>query len=470
MARTVLAIGLVMVVMFTGNIMAGEAYYGFIEEPTSTRALGMGSAGSALTGNGGFSFYNPALLSLHKPSVSLEFGKIYNDLGRGYLEFNYAFPKWFFGLSFQSQSITFEYADERGVKEGSEGSEQGVMASLAAGFIKERFSAGVVVNGIHHRIAKDHSNGFTFSTGAVFHIIPGNLTGGIAILHFYGRNTGLLDSTHHLHGDPLPLTGRAGLSWTDTIKDKIPYTVSSDIVYSSNYELLMVPVGIEAWILPMLAVRLGKRINHPTDVITMGIGLKLANVKYDVAFTPVRLVSDVEMKWSMNLTYELPSIKKKSGADKLPAAGSAKLSKGVSDTAMKIIDTVNIENGLEVSPVAPVIDSTGKTGSSVIDYDSTIKIDSTSITDSIGVKRLEEQLLREDTTGTVNIDLDKNSEKEISSDTVSAKADSTRATTNSGTDDEIIEVKIPNQSIGIASEKEDTINAEPADSGTVKTK
>jgi hypothetical protein len=81
----------------------------------------------------------------------------------------------------------------------------------------------------------------------------------------------------------------------------------------------------------VLALRLGKRINHPTDVLTLGIGLKLANLNYDVAFIPVRHERDMEMKWTMSLTYELPFIsKRKLAAQK--AADSLKEITPVTDT------------------------------------------------------------------------------------------------------------------------------------------
>lgn len=362
----------VVVFLFCTGAFGADAYYYYLEEPTSTRSLAMGTAGSSVSGSGGFAFHNPALPSLNRPYVSLEFGRLYEDLNRGFLEFCYKFPQWFFGVSLQSQSIDFTYADERGVMTGSEGSEQGLTGSVAAGIIKQQLSAGVSVNWMHHRISDDYSNGISFSAGAIYQIIPDKLNAGASILHFYGRNTGLLDSTKNYRGDPLPVTAKAGASWSDTIKSKVPYTVSADIVYSFNYEKLMVPVGVEAWILPALAIRVGKRINHPTDLMSMGAGLKLANLKYDVAFTPIRFVSDLGMKWSMALTYELPFFRSKQKSRKVSDTTDVntmndKKSSGplvIEESTVPVTGNISVQGGTFVDSTsvhddtASVIDST----------------------------------------------------------------------------------------------------------------
>lgn len=333
MFRTVLMIGSVIALSLTGNTLAAGAYYNFAEEPINTRASAMGTAGTALLNGGGFSYYNPALPFLSQPNVNLEFGKLFEDLGRGQLELVGNFTKWFVAASIQSQTIEFEYADERGIKSGSIGSEQGVLASISAGLKKERFALALAVNGIHDRIAGDYSYGFTGSVGALYQVIPQKLIAGASIIHFYGRNTNFIDTLDtHFGEDELPRTIRAGVSWTDSLKGKIPYTISSDVVYSFNFDKLMVPIGAEAWVLPMLALRLGARIKHPTDVLTFGMGLKLANLLYDVAFTPMNYEGDVKMKWTMGLTYQLPFASKSKQASKKTADSLKAVSPAVIDS------------------------------------------------------------------------------------------------------------------------------------------
>ncbi|NLL14399.1 MAG: hypothetical protein GX267_13435 [Fibrobacter sp.] len=417
MFKCVLMIGLIIAMLLTGNTQAAEAYYGFIEEPINPRTSAMGSAGTALLNGGGFSFFNPALPSLNRPYVSLEFGRLSEDLGRGQLELSTNFSRWFLGGSFQSQSIEFPYADERGPKDAY-GSEQSLMATLSVGIKRERFAIGVAVNGIHDRIANDYSYGLTGSAGAIYKVIPEKMVAGVAILHFYGRNTGFIDSLDdHFRDDELPMNARAGVSWTDSVKGKIPYTISTDIAYSFNHEKLMVPIGGEAWILPMLALRLGKRINHPTDVLTMGIGLKLANINYDVAFIPVRYESDVEMKWTMNLTYGLPFVSKR----KLAAQKAIDSSKTISPAVDSLETKAATEDSTNLTPAKTetITDTIKEAGDSIEVRPDTVMMPGKSLSnDGDEGSELYEQLQSEDSAKTVDTQLKNSYEKETFSDSV----------------------------------------------------
>jgi len=291
---------------------AGSAWYNFLEEPINPRAMAMGSAGTAL-GCGGASFYNPAALSLRKaPYIAFEFGKLYDDLGRGYLETGWLFPGWFTGLSFQSQSVQFQYATEQG-KVDSYGLQQSAAGSLTGGFRKNNFALGVGINGIYDRLAGSSSWGFSLSGGAVYSLIPGVLDIGAAYMHGYGRGTGYLDTTNALHNNQLPSSARIGTAFQHSINGNFPFVISADFVYNTNYEKLTVPLGVEMWVLPALAVRLGKQFNHPADLFSAGVGLQWENLKFDASFVPFRLVSETNVKWSIGLTYELASVAENKG-------------------------------------------------------------------------------------------------------------------------------------------------------------
>lgn len=302
------AFGLFCFILLT-TIYGQSAWYGFVEEPVDPRATGVGSAGTAL-GAGGFSFYNPAGISLRmEPYVSIDFGKMSDDLRRGFIETGWVFPRWFFGVSFQSQSIDFQYASEQGITEGAFGSEQASMGSFSIGLRRNRFAVAIAANGIQHRIAEKTSYGLTASGGAVFELIYGKLNAGAAFIHVAGRNTGFLENDNSLFNNELPQSIRGGIAWHDTLKGTVPYSAAIDIAYSKNYETVMVPAGIEAWILPLLSLRIGKRFNHPTDILTAGIGLKWKNINFDAAFVPCNLEGDKDIKWTMGFTYRLPDMK-----------------------------------------------------------------------------------------------------------------------------------------------------------------
>ena len=52
-------------------------------------------------------FFNPALPSLNRPYVSLEFGRLSEDLGRGQLELSTNFSRWFLGVVFKASPSNF---------------------------------------------------------------------------------------------------------------------------------------------------------------------------------------------------------------------------------------------------------------------------------------------------------------------------------------------------------------------------
>lgn len=461
MFKGVMMIGLVLALLLIRNTLAAEAYYGFIEEPINSRASAMGSAGTALSNGGGFSFFNPALPSLSRPYVSLEFGKLFEDLGRGQVELSTNFSRWFLGGSFQSQSIEFPYADERGPKDAY-GSEQGLMATVSVGIKRDRLALGLAVNGIHERIANDYSYGLTGSAGAIYTMIPEKLVSGVAILHFSGRNTGFIDTLDdHFRHDKLPMSARAGVSWTDSIKEKIPYTVSTDIAYSFNYEKLMVPIGLEAWVLPVLALRLGKRINHPTDVMTMGIGLKLANLNYDVAFVPIRHERDLEMKWTMGLTYELPFINKR----KLAGQKAVDSSKAISPVIDTLETTPVIEDSTNLIPA--MADTIKEAYDSVGVKPDTVIIPEIPLGDDDESSELQEQSQNENSVKTADIELKNSSEKETSSDSVIIeKALTTSA--DSAVVMEEVKADTSRQSDSTFIDKKEGQISVPVDSNTIK--
>jgi hypothetical protein len=356
-------------ILFCGGAFAdaGEAYYGFLEEPLNTRLMAMGSAGTAL-GSRGFSFYNPVAPALYRPSVSLDFGKLNEDLRRGNVEIGYHFENWFFGGSLQNQVIGFQYATDQGPVEGGFGAEQGSMASVALGLIRNNFAFGIALNGIDDRIVEHKSLGVTGSAGAIYSIIPEKLQVGAAIIHLAGRGTMHRDTTENLQKLTLPTTLRAGVSFSDSLKGRMSYTAAADIVYNFDQKLLMIPLGMEMRIVPQLALRLGLPLFHPTDFFTMGIGLKLDNLLYDVSFIPMHFGDDVSIKWTMGLTYELPHPKKKiaeSPAEGMKVDSSTIVDTIKADTAPVKTDTVKIldENSILEQSAEPqsseTVQSTG---------------------------------------------------------------------------------------------------------------
>lgn len=321
----------------------GNAFYEFLEDPINARSIGMGSVGTALPNNAGFTFYNPALPAINKtPYLTFNYGRQYEDLWRANPEFSWVSPSWFLGIAFLTQSSgTFQMTNEQGIIEGATGSEQSSIGSLNAGYRKDYYSLGISINGIQNKIADYTSYGVTGNAGAIFNLIPEKLYAGLAVFNI-GRNSSFLDTNHHLKSDQLPMTIRAGVSWSDTLKVKFPFTVAFDIVYSKNYEKVMIPVGLEFWVHPAFAVRVGKRFNFENDLFSLGTGLRFENLGFDAAFTPTRTESDFGLKWSMGINYYLASIKKKDEKEHKQVSDPAKSEKKVDSVSTNKADSVPV--------------------------------------------------------------------------------------------------------------------------------
>jgi hypothetical protein len=302
------------VLAFAGN----ERGYGFLmlEEPISPRSISMGSTGTALGGDG-FRYYNPAapFFSAY-PYVSIEFGQMPGGVNKGGFESALVFPEWFTALGFYSSSVDFETRDERGF--GSAASSSTTIGSLGVGFIRERLAIGVSAQMVQDRIwILDTYNAYTLSAGIGYALFDGKLNLGAAGFHGIAKSNGFGDSTSVWHDGLVPRFARAGTAWTDTVKT-FPFTIAADIVYRDENKTISVPVGAEVWVLPYIALRMGKRFGWESEILSLGLGLNIDKISFDAAFVPSVFVDDYELKWSMGLSYNLSGGKRKKDRASLP--------------------------------------------------------------------------------------------------------------------------------------------------------
>ena len=320
--RLTAGIGTLLIGVLLTGAAAQNAYFGYVEEPVQPRSAAMGGVGTARS-SGGFSFYNPSgPASFGNSFVSFEYGQQWSDLTRGMVEFSWLLPRWFFGTSFQTQGVSFSITDEFGSEIlPGEGMEQASQLSLCAGWRNKRFAFAVAANGLQHHLYDVDAFALSASGGISVAVVPEKLTAGAAILHAGRLHRGFYENRFTAHRDSMPTTARIGACWDDTLFRKVPVTLQVDAVYSSNYSRVMVPVGIEIRPIAPIAVRIGKRFNHLTDLFSCGIGVSWANMSYDLALIPTNIESDMGLKWSLGLTYALA--KRKPAAEKTGIAPPA---------------------------------------------------------------------------------------------------------------------------------------------------
>jgi len=281
--------------------------YGFLmlEEPVSPKNVAMGSVGTAL-GGAGFRYYNPVLpFFAESPHVSVEFGQMPGGLNMGGFESALVFSEWFSAASFHTSSVDFETRDERGF--GAPATSATTIGALGAGYIRDNVSAGASLNMVEDRIwVEAHYAAFALSAGFGYKLLDKKLNLGAAGFYGIGWSRGYGDSASASvwQEGRIPRFARAGAAWLDTLKS-FPYAAAADVVYRDEDGTFTVPVGISVRVLPVVDLRLGKRIGWESEILSLGIGLNIDKISFDAAFVPSVLVSDYEIKWSMAFTYNL---------------------------------------------------------------------------------------------------------------------------------------------------------------------
>jgi hypothetical protein len=310
--------------MFAGAAVAGILAWGaggashafedprfyFAEEPVNARNTAMGCTGAALDG-GGFSYYNPASMAfVEAPFVGAEIGRQGGGLSKSLMQTAWMFRSWFVGAAMPVQSNDWQIGTEQGV--GATSSNQMFGPTIAGGYRYGPLAIGNALMVMNERIGDFSMHAVTYSTGVMYRIIPGSLTAGASAFHYF-RIDPLRSSTigiprgWYQSARGLPRMARAGAAWTDTVND-ISYSAATDIVYRNLDERFMVPVGIEVWILPWIAARMGKRFNHPADLLHVGCGIRWSTLAFDFDYSfdrPPVPGADLEPKWIVGLTYSL---------------------------------------------------------------------------------------------------------------------------------------------------------------------
>jgi hypothetical protein len=302
--------------VFAVDEEASMAGFMFLDNPTAPRQIAMGNGGTAL---GGYCFvsFNPASFAINKtPYLSVFVSPRPFDYTIASIEGIYNINNIFFGAyignHFIDKIIPSDFID--GPQYDKIASYNGTIISLCAGFNKNNLGLGIALNGIQERIVAYAAYGISASFGITYKLLNDKLAFGVSALQF-GTTTGFLEETKKFgYGAPLPRSGRLGSAYSDILFG-IPYTIVADIVYrdvgrkvtsaSQLFSRITVPVGLEVWPNKHIALRMGKRFNYETEIISFGAGLNYAMLNFDIAFTITSLVSDVDFNPSFSLVYSL---------------------------------------------------------------------------------------------------------------------------------------------------------------------
>ncbi|HAJ80101.1 MAG TPA: hypothetical protein DCO75_10050, partial [Fibrobacteres bacterium] len=323
----------IMLVVISGanatDSTAAKSGFQFLEEPTTPRLIAMGNAGTAMQGSG-FSYYNPAQPFFSDNNmVTIGYSPLPGDLTTFFGEASWYIQKMFAGVHISNFSIKDIYSsDKTGVNYNISGSSASTIVSLDMGYKGELLGLGLNVNGMQDRILTMTAYAVSVSAGAAYWLVPKKLSIGVAVLNI-GTSTGYNYYDDNLgDGERLPRSGRVGAAYCDTLEN-MPFSVACDVVYrdvgnklhsvKDAVPRITVPLGIEVWPIQYAAIRVGKRINFETEIISFGAALRFNPLTMDMSFVITDLEGDVEVKPTIALTY-MPSLSHKNKElDKTPA-------------------------------------------------------------------------------------------------------------------------------------------------------
>ena len=305
---------------------AGNAGFQYLDVPPSPRQIAMGWTGTAY-GENGFAYFNPATPAIDKTSfLSVGYAPLPFDISIAHAQGSYLFSNFFIGANITNRVVNNIYPTDfnRDPDYNTPFSDNGTLVSLNAGFINDRLGMGLTLNGLQEQIGTSSAYAVSANLGLVY-ALTRTITLGAAGLHL-GTSTGFTDDTRNLgQGYALPRSARAGIAYTDTVY-RVPFTASGDIVYrdvglrgtpvSQRFNRLTVPLGIEVRPTSYVAVRLGKRLNDDSELLTFGAGLHWSMMTFDLAVVLASFVSDVQVQPFFSLSYaigpafhEMPKVK-----------------------------------------------------------------------------------------------------------------------------------------------------------------
>ena len=362
------------------------------EEPTGPRISAMGGAGTALAG-GSFGSYNPASPAFAPaPFVGVEYGTQPGGLSKSGLETAWMFPHWFVGASLHAQTTDFPLTDQRSdpaIAPFQLSSNQALQATITGGFVVGRFASGYSLDYFQENIADYAHHALTFCPGVMYRLVPDKISVGASLLHYLWLDTvqgpwyKAPRDWYELARGVMPRYARAGVAWSDTLRQAtLPFTVATDIVYSDIYERVMVPVGVEAWVLPYLAARAGVRINHPTEIAHFGVGVRMSSLAFDFDYGISRLVEkgETEAKWLCGLTYALHTTKPVTGEPPAPPKASAEKQTPVAPVPVAPPAVESVKQAAPPVPAAdsaqrsPAVDTTGSPAASPVVHPDSVSL------------------------------------------------------------------------------------------------
>ena len=268
-----------------------------LQVPMGSRALGMGSAFTAVGGDASALYYNPAAMSrLNAQEVGFSF---FSGLADNTLqEISYAGPTPFLGLCgndhanvgasllySQSGMIEVNQLTEGGTLLSSQNLNAGTDLVATVGYSEEigksplelpettyeiNHFLGVSGKYIRSTLAGGYSaSTFAGDVGYLAHSPEAGMSAGISLLNA-GKDLKFISE-----GDPLPLSTRMGAAYQFAASLENSFLLAADGVYSLYEKQWQTNIGAEYFWKKTFALRTGYQFLNDTMGLTLGFGLRI---------------------------------------------------------------------------------------------------------------------------------------------------------------------------------------------------
>lgn len=274
---------LLLVILFLAAPLAAQSVstgMSFLKIGPSARALGMGEAFTAVSGDLAASFYNPAGLAAARDEVQLMHRAWFAGTTANHLAASASAGDVRFSVSLQSVSVDdIELRTMPGEAAGTFSARNIAIGGSAALRLMEDLWAGVSARFLFEKIFTDEAQGYGLDAGLLYRVNDA-LTAGVSL-----QNIG---SMSDLRDQPtaLPTTLRGGAAWRTQAGAAVALTGAFDIAKTLDDDATHLNIGAEAEYDGMAAVRAGYQTGYESRSVTGGIGLRYAGISVDYAFVP----------------------------------------------------------------------------------------------------------------------------------------------------------------------------------------
>ncbi len=279
----------VSLVILTATASAGTTGFAFLQVPTGARAVAMGGAFTAVSGDPMGLYWNPATLAgMQKQMFTSTYTGYLMDMQAGFA--GWVNPgdndmvgvsvNYFYGGSFKRTSMTNPTGN------GEEFSTNSV--SLGGTYVYKFtpvLAVGTTARFVYSSIDTYSGNAFMVDLGAWYK--PGLVSYGFAV-----RNAGIQTKAFYQDNDPLPTTIAAGAS-AEFLDDKLLVALDVSYPFHGNFDTAL---GVEYSPVDMLSIRAGGNLHDKDaadnaggsiiDALAFGAGTNWNRFSLDYAFKP----------------------------------------------------------------------------------------------------------------------------------------------------------------------------------------